>query len=255
MRWWQYLHHESQPVPPPIPPHHAERGVGIVGSVEELLRREVRRGPVARGEALRFPETLAAARVPTAARTPISTFVAAFPEDVVEVEDVADRDAQARADLAVVIPQTEADLQDPRGLQQLGDAAPALRPMKLKDEGAIPQGKLDARGPPLSPTRKVGFDSGSNPAMPDATISRPACSIAVEPFWERECNPSQPLERLEQSGFRFRGSDKSHLWLCTGASSGLNGETSTSCPLAVSSRRRGIAQRFQIRNTGCPPAR
>ena len=122
--------------------HDSEGGEGVVGGVEKLNGSEVRRRPVAGCDALRFPEALLEHRSDGGADADLP-FVAAFPENLIKVEDGAEHDAQTRPNLSTVIPQSESDLQDPLGFQQIGDECPALRPMKLEDEGSIPKGKLD----------------------------------------------------------------------------------------------------------------
>ena len=73
--------------------------------------------------------------------------VPAFAEDVVEVEDVSELDSQALADLAVVVPQAEADFEDAVGLDETGDDRQAIGAMQLKDEGAVGECKLNDMRP------------------------------------------------------------------------------------------------------------
>jgi hypothetical protein len=62
-------------------------------------------------------------------------FTAPLSEYVVEIEDGAERNAQTSPNLSTVIPQSESNLQNPLRLQQIRNESPALRPMKLEDEG------------------------------------------------------------------------------------------------------------------------
>ncbi len=98
--------------------HDSKSGEGIVGGVEKLHRSKVRRRPVARGETLRFPEALLKHRSDSSPHADLSS-VPAFPKDMVEVHNGAERDAQTGPDLATIIPQSESDFQDPLGLEQL----------------------------------------------------------------------------------------------------------------------------------------
>jgi hypothetical protein len=88
--------------------------------------------------------------------------VAALSENAVEVQDTAQRNAQSRPNLPTIIPQSESDLQDLLGLQQLGNDRPAFWPaMRLKQERSIPKGKLDdVRALALFPRSKCWFRFG-----------------------------------------------------------------------------------------------
>ena len=100
------------------------------------------RGPVARGDAFRFPKVLIEHRSESGADSGLP-FVAALPENVIKVDDSPERYAQLRPNLPTVIPQSQTDLQNPLRLKQIRNKTPALRSMKLEDESSISKRKLD----------------------------------------------------------------------------------------------------------------
>src|SRR5436190_17587202 len=82
--------------------HDSEGGEGVVGSVEQLPRREVGRCPVAGGDALRLGETPPEDRTDGGADADLSR-VTHFAEDLIEVEDTSERDTESGLDLSTIV--------------------------------------------------------------------------------------------------------------------------------------------------------
>ncbi len=125
--------------------HDLEGGVGVVGGVAELVGGEFLGGPVAGGDGFGFGEAQLE-QVGHGSADADLVFVAAFFEDLVEVEDVVEGDAKAMADLAVIVLQSKADFEDAVGLDEAGDDGQAFRAVKLEDETAVGEGELDDVG-------------------------------------------------------------------------------------------------------------
>lgn len=89
--------------------HDSERREGVVGSVEQLPRCKVGRSPVAGGDALRLGEALLEHCADGGTHADLSN-VTLFAEDVVEVENCSERDAESGLDLSAVVLQSEPDL-------------------------------------------------------------------------------------------------------------------------------------------------
>lgn len=82
--------------------HDSKGGEGVVSGVEKLNGREVWSGPVARCDPLRFSEALLEHGSDGCANADLP-FVSAFSEDVIEVEDSAERDAQTGSNLSTIV--------------------------------------------------------------------------------------------------------------------------------------------------------
>ena len=68
--------------------------------------------------------------------------VSQFTENLIEIEDVVERDAQSGSDLFMIVLQAEAHLEDLLGGDKIGGSLLALTPMKLEDEGFVGEGEL-----------------------------------------------------------------------------------------------------------------
>jgi hypothetical protein len=163
-------------------------------------------------------------------------FVAPLSENVVEVEDGAERNAQTGPDLSPVIPQSESNLQNPLRLQQFRDESPALRPMKLEDEGSIPKGELDhVRAATSLPGVKCGFRFGVE-SRDTRPYDLPAGPLdRLDSFREVNAFQGKPLEGFQQGGLCFRLSNASHLLMLAGAAFRCRGKRAESRSTLLSS--------------------
>lgn len=122
--------------------HDLEGGVGVVGGVEELVGGEVGGVPIAGGDGAGFAEGLLEDFGDGAADADL-VLVAAFAEGLVEVENVVEGDAEAVADLAVVVFQAEADFENALGGEEVGNDGDGGGAIELENVGAVGEGKLD----------------------------------------------------------------------------------------------------------------
>lgn len=121
--------------------HDLERGVGIVGRVEQLFRSELGSRPVAGGDGFGFFETLVKQNSHSAADADLSP-VAHSAEDLIEVEDVIERNSQSIPDLSVIVFQSEAHLEKALGSDEIPRRFFALASMKLEKVSFVGEGKL-----------------------------------------------------------------------------------------------------------------
>ena len=122
--------------------HDFQGREGVIGGVEELPQAEIGGRPIAGGDGFGFwkAELEQGAHGPPDADLPP---VAEFTKNLIEIEFMVERDAQSAPDLAAIIFQPEAHLQDMLGSDDLGGHLLAWSPVQLEDEGFVGEGQLN----------------------------------------------------------------------------------------------------------------
>ena len=121
--------------------HDPQGGEGIVGGVAQLRGAELRAPPIAGGDRFGFLEAQLEDRSHRPANADLLS-VTQRAEDLIEIEDVVERNPQSTPNLFPIILQSKAHLKNPVGGNELGGRFLALAVTKLKDESFIRESEL-----------------------------------------------------------------------------------------------------------------
>lgn len=135
--------------------HDPQGGEGIVGGVAQLRGAEFRFPPVTGRNRFGFLKAQLEDRSHRPANADLFP-VTQLAEDLIEIEDVVERNPQSAPNLFPIIPQSKAHLEDPVGSDELGGRFLALAVIKLKDESFIRESELHHVGPVAFSSRLKG---------------------------------------------------------------------------------------------------
>ena len=150
--------------------HNFQGGIGVVGCVAQLRGAELAKRPVAGGDGFGFLEAQLEQHTHGSTDTDLAA-VAKLAKALIKVEHMVEGDSQPMTDLAMIILQAEAHLEDTLGGDKLGSGFLALTSMELKDKGFVSKGKLHDVGTvtflPFSKSRLSLSVESANPRGKD----------------------------------------------------------------------------------------